>query len=490
MDAKVEAFYRNVFAENGDSGVNEQEATAMKEFFAELHPPPDKIAWLRSTAFRIGTGFLSIDNQDKNISLLRTINVICHELEHTCMVPSNLANTDLFDAKKVAPFYDNIFKDYLTTVDRDEIEKHLSAFFRDDNPPPAHDLTMVRATAFKCACNYLATNDRESNIGLFKCVNVIVNAFESVCLRPKPYKLKTTTIPANKTVAAIGLNDSISHAVQHIYDLDVNRLTPDVDYVLNVQKGKKPYWKEDDARDPLYTRVDEEARLRPTYRSLIALLEHYSHEDTVHTKKVVTDPYHCKEVWTFLNAIMETGPMQYCHKYCHVNKPHEIPADQEDFVRLLHRIWFERYPRTHGGRKDSSGFEHVFVGEINKDTGQVSGFHNWVRFYMEEKCGRVDYRGYIKPKSRKDSLADSNDHVLTLQFFWKGHEKIMGTSFIGVSPEFEMAVYSTCFLIGQEENPIELDTGTDLFGLIIKCYTMGKNEIGSSFPEATSHYEE
>lgn len=66
----------------------------------------------------------------------------------------------------------------------------------------------------------------------------------------------------------------------------------------------------------------------------------------------------------------------------------------------------------------------------------------------------------------------------------------MGTSFIGVSPGFEMDVYTTCFLVGQEENPVELDTGTDLFGLNIKCYTMGRDKIGSSYPEATSHHEE
>ena len=185
---------------------------------------------------------------------------------------------------------------------------------------------------------------------------------------------------------------------------------------------------------------------------------------------------------------MQTAPMQFCHKYCHANNPHKVPADMESFKRLLHKIWFDRYPRSHEGRKDSSGFEHVFVGEI-KD-GQVSGFHNWIRFYLEEKRGAVDYRGYIKPKIKTDALADSNDHVLTLQFFWKGVEKIMSSFFLGLSPEFEFAVYSTCFLVGQEENPVDLDTGTDLFGLIIKSYTMGRDKIGSAYPEATSHHEE
>lgn len=401
------------------------------------------------------------------------------------MVPITLQHTDLFDKDKVPLFYERVYKDHLT-IDKEENE-HLYRFFRDENPPPVEDLTMVRATAFKTGCEYL-TDDNDTNVSLFKCINVVVHAFESVCLLPKPYKLKATIQP-QKNVSVIGIHDSINHAVQQMWGLDHNRLTPDVDYVLNVQKGKKPYWKEDDAPDPLFTSIDKDARLRPTYSTLIALLQHYSDEDTVSSKKVVSDPSNCKQVWAFLDAIMQTAPMQFCHKYCHANDPKKrVPSDHQGFTRLLHRIWFERYPRSHGGRKDSSGFEHVFVGEIKDD--QVSGFHNWVRFYMEERRGRIDYRGYIKPKSKTDALADSNDHVLTLQFFWKGVEKIMGTSFIGTSPEFEMAVYITCFLVGNEENKVELDTGTDLFGLNIKCYTMGRDKIGSSYPEATSHHEE
>lgn len=43
---------------------------------------------------------------------------------------------------------------------------------------------------------------------------------------------------------------------------------------------------------------------------------------------------------------------------------------------------------------DSSGFEHVFVGETK---GQdVIGFHNWIQLYLQEKLGNVDYKGYFR----------------------------------------------------------------------------------------------
>lgn len=44
-------------------------------------------------------------------------------------------------------------------------------------------------------------------------------------------------------------------------------------------------------------------------------------------------------------------------------------------------------------RPDSSGFEHVFVGET-RGGRTVIGFHNWIQLYLQEKLGHVDYKGY------------------------------------------------------------------------------------------------
>ena len=43
---------------------------------------------------------------------------------------------------------------------------------------------------------------------------------------------------------------------------------------------------------------------------------------------------------------------------------------------------------------NSSGFEHVFVGE-SRD-GTVIGLHNWLQFYLQEKLGNIDYRGHFR----------------------------------------------------------------------------------------------
>lgn len=49
---------------------------------------------------------------------------------------------------------------------------------------------------------------------------------------------------------------------------------------------------------------------------------------------------------------------------------------------------------------DSSGFEHVFVGETKSGT-EIVGFHNWIQFYLQEKSGNLDYKGY---KARNHDL--------------------------------------------------------------------------------------
>lgn len=228
-------------------------------------------------------------------------------------------------------------------------------------------MVSTRAAAFKVGCDFL-TEDKEHNISLLRCINVVVHNFEIACLKPKPFHLHLAE--------PVDVDMNISDAVQHIWNLDVNRLSPATDYTLNVQRGKKPYWKEDSAADPLFTWVDHAAWKRPTYAAFLALLDNYQAETGVSEK--VTDTER-SEIWDFLNAIYETAPMQFCHEYCHAKDPDRVPpvSDKRGFLKLMHSVWFDMYRRERGGRTDSSGFEHVFVGE--EKNGAISGFHNWIQ---------------------------------------------------------------------------------------------------------------
>ena len=339
-----------------------------------------------------------------------------------------------------------------------------------------------RVASCKCLDDWMCLSTPSTESVLLLLIRISTHRHANV--RTRPYELEIE-VPESISIASVGLDASLTSAVQHIWDLDANRLRQGTDFVLNVQDGKKPFQRDDAAGDPLFTSVDErQYQTRPTYRAFLALLDNYIAETGV--AESVSD---CErgEVKVFLRAVMETAPMQFCHKYCSANVEN-VPSDKEAFIDLLHSIWFKPYGRSRGGREDSSGFEHVFIGEVKDD--KVSGFHNWIQLYQEEKRGALDYRGYIKPRGQNEAATNDDDHILTLQFAWNGVEKAVGTSFMGSSPEFEMALYTTCYLVGGDENHVTLDTGVDVFELNIRCYRMGSMQIGTSFPEANSHYEE
>ena len=45
------------------------------------------------------------------------------------------------------------------------------------------------------------------------------------------------------------------------------------------------------------------------------------------------------------------------------------------------------------GTNSASTLEHFFLGEL--DGKKIQGFHSWIRFYLEEKFGNLNYLGYI-----------------------------------------------------------------------------------------------
>ena len=62
---------------------------------------------------------------------------------------------------------------------------------------------------------------------------------------------------------------------------------------------------------------------------------------------------------------------------------------EEGFKEEIKQYWFTFYDRD--SPRDSSGFEHTFLGE--KDTGDnsVGGFHNWIQLYFQDKEDSIVY---------------------------------------------------------------------------------------------------
>ncbi|XP_059185916.1 uridylate-specific endoribonuclease A [Centropristis striata] len=232
--------------------------------------------------------------------------------------------------------------------------------------------------------------------------------------------------------------------------------------------------KDDLASKPLFRFVNEEALFsRPTYAAFLAVLDNYNRmtgtaEDF--------SPQQLAEQEAFVKETMsntELGRELFAFFYTK-----GVYASEEDFLYDLKMMWFGLYSRNNN-KMDSSGFEHIFAGEIKG--GKVSGFHNWIQFYLLEKRGKLNYYSH----SFNGPWVSYPD-VMGMQFMWEGYYKQVGSAVIGCSPEFDFALYSLCY-ITRPGKQCRLSLGGK--ELIIQTYTWdktlygdGKKFIGSAFP--------
>ena len=312
-------------------------------------------------------------------------------------------------------------------------------------------------------------------------------------------------------------------ALSYRWDLDHNRLKPGKDYVLNVGGGKTIWERGDAAEERLFERVEEEVFSRDTYRAFMQLLDNYDRRRsaaampcspprlppplspgrpypvgcprthpslpprTSSRSTSVEDrltPHEVEESYAFLNECLEEPVGQYLWKYLQAKQ--KAPKSSRAFAQQIFKVWFKSFGRGEA-KGASSGFEHVFLGE--EDTTPdgritIAGFHNWIQFYFEERCNHLDYRGYILPKRRgrrPDEPPDGTEHFLSVQFEWEGETKPVSGMFVGVSPEFELALYTLLYYEGGDNNKLHLgDVDVNL-----RVYRLDRiGCISSAFPEA------
>jgi len=142
------------------------------------------------------------------------------------------------------------------------------------------------------------------------------------------------------------------------------------------------------------------------------------------------------EQTAFLDAIMSTSVMQQAHQF--LANQGLVSSDVVVFQQFLSDLWFTQYARYVAGVEASSGFEHVFRGEIYN--GTVQGMHSWSRMYIEEQDGDMNYLGYIR-------IADAGTNIiLEMPLDFYGATKAADQVVLGASPELEIALATICFL--------------------------------------------
>lgn len=231
----------------------------------------------------------------------------------------------------------------------------------------------------------------------------------------------------------------------------------DADVKLDIQcctSGKRHV---DLATRPLFAYVDPSRLRRPTYASFIALLDNYNLEPSA---PEVEQPEETRELDDFIRNVVATPVMQRALVYIREELGHAL--SESSVPEHLRELWFQVYTNHYRGRPlaGTCGFEHVFVGEGRYDPhrsglalGEVSGYHSWIKFYLDESCGRANYLGYhCGVRHPGDSAVPSS---VTLQMLWYDTDpsgavraelfKKIGGFFVGTSPACDMALGTVAF---------------------------------------------
>jgi len=226
-------------------------------------------------------------------------------------------------------------------------------------------------------------------------------------------------------------NDEILQLSDELYLLDVNRAKKG-DIVVNIQSQTSDSSSTDLASQPFFSYVNPNLMLKNTYKKLIALQDNY--EKYQGTDDVFSDQQLIEQD-SFLDEVLDTdiGARLYDF-FAEKDILGCESASKSYFKQLLKDIWFGLYSRKNGAM-DTSGFEHVFVGEISGSS--VSGFHNWIQIYQQELAGNLDYFGYT-------DISEPN--LYGLHFEWFGRMKGLSGSLVGSSPEYDLAIFTLCHI--------------------------------------------
>jgi len=262
---------------------------------------------------------------------------------------------------------------------------------------------------------------------------------------------------------------------------------------------------EDRATGPLFQHANEALFTQPTFQTFVALLDNYTAVEG-RPESPLADPVHGPEVDAFVDAVLPTAPMQLALAYV---REHLRPAiSDSDFRDLVRRIWFEPFTNNYSSTEHFCvGFEHVFVGEDSSRPGSpprcedsVGGYHSWIKCYLDEKAGRVNYYGHDYSNNLV-AAGVADPHVATVIMTWQpapedgGHGHLLlkkpGGFFVGTRPECEIALGTVgllAVLAGQYDNTPNPGTedhrrmqlGESLFDLVLHPQTVTPKRNGKA----------
>lgn len=233
---------------------------------------------------------------------------------------------------------------------------------------------------------------------------------------------------------------------------------PDADILLDEQVHPSPNPNVDLAPRLLFYSVNEEkVRSLPTYRYFIQLLDNY--RVNVQAPEIITLAEKA-EIYQFLEAVLATQPMELAYQY--IRHTLNMKLSWDEFGDKLYNLWFQPHKNHFGGHlvHGVSGFEHTFAGEgrhsrgavEQAQVGRISGYHSWIKLYLDEKRDRVNFLGYTY--GLHGHSGSSCPYVIIVHMEWNHPDptgntvklfKKNNSFFVGTSPECELAMGTVAF---------------------------------------------
>mmetsp|Transcript_4604 Transcript_4604/g.5217 ORF Transcript_4604/g.5217 Transcript_4604/m.5217 type:complete len:483 (+) Transcript_4604:178-1626(+) len=162
------------------------------------------------------------------------------------------------------------------------------------------------------------------------------------------------------------------------------------------------------------------------------------------------------EVAAFINAIKNTAVMKVARAF--MEGENGVAMTDIEWYDNIHKLWFEIYD-FNKNTPHRSGFEHVFVGEQNRD--RLGGYHFWYKYYLDDQAleGYANEKNnidYFVPRYRDREIEGvMNTNEASFRFNWDAYDyennvsqalfKSFGGFDIGWSPEGLIAIGMVCF---------------------------------------------
>jgi len=291
----------------------------------------------------------------------------------------------------------------------------------------------------RCGSSFDRKNSCQCNIGCER-YNNCCKDYVNTCKTSG--NSQVTNRPPSSANSKTVTDTDLINLFEDLLEKDQNNVAQSI--ILNTGCSTRLGNPRDCSRHPLFSSIDTAVFRKPVYRKLLALYDNYNVDAGVVEDRTRTER---QEEDAFLDEVLKSSTMKSALQFLKSKKL--FTKSDAEFRKLLGELWFALYSR--GNRiLGSSGFEHVFLGE--KKGGKVQGFHNWFYFYHLEKQNMINYLGHWEEK--KFGFKGTG---LSFTFTWGSQQKPYASMMIGTSPEFELALYTTCLLArGSEKCSVRL----------------------------------